>query len=567
MQVPVLIVGGGPVGLVASVCLSRLGVGASWSSVIPAPPSIPRRATSTCAPWRSCGRGDRRRALRRSAAALVDRLLRLRDDARRPRARPHADRELRERARVGVDARDRRAVVAGRLRAGDPPARRAAGPGELRFDRELEEHDDQGDGVRSRVRRRDDGSALEIESRFLLGCDGWSSAVRRRLGIAMEGPSDIGHFVNVYFRADLARWTADRPAVLYFVASDDARGVFQPLDGRGRWLCQISSTGAPRLSPRTPEERCLDWIRRAVGSPEVAAEILSVGTWTMNATVATRVSFGPGPARRRRRAPASADRRLRHEHRRPGHPQPGVEDRGRARGWAGPAILDSYDAERRPVARTNADRSLENSRMVGRINRTAVEGGGDSRQAVAASRRYGNFTGMDLGFRYEHGALVPDGTRRPRPPTRDRLCAARRGRGTARRTCALQHQGREISTLDLFDGSFTLLARRQRTRLVRRRAAPPRDRCACRFTPYVVGRRRRPARSPTIVGPTSTESAAPAPCWSAPTATSAGAQQRRTEPRSRARRRPQADPRALASTAVVASPDSAASASDARRCS
>ncbi len=315
-----------------------------------------------------------------------------------------------------------------------------------------------GDRVRSQVRRLDDGSVLEVESRFLLGCDGWSSAVRRRLGIAMEGPSDIGHFVNVYFRADLARWTTDRPAVLYFVASDDARGVFQPLDGRGRWLCQISYDGSAATFASYTPERCLDWIRRAVGSPGVEAEILSVGTWTMNATVAAAFRQGPvllaGDAAHQ--LPPTGGFGM----------NTGVQDvhnlawkiAGVLEGWADPAILDSYDAERRPVARTNADRSLENSRMVGRINRTAIESGADSASAVAASRRYGNFTGMDLGFRYDSGALVADGTVAPEPadPVIDYAPTARPGHRAPH--LALEHQGREISTLDLFDGSFTLLA-------------------------------------------------------------------------------------------------------------
>jgi hypothetical protein len=126
-------------------------------------------------------------------------------------------------------------------------------------------------------------------------------------------------------------------------------------------------------------------------------------------------------------------------------------------GWAGPGLLDSYDIERRPVARTNADRSLENSRMVGRINRTAMAGG-DSEQAVAASRRYGNFTGMDLGFHYERGALVPDGAAPPvvDDPVIDYAPTARPGHRAPH--VRLEREGKEISTLDLFDDSFTLLA-------------------------------------------------------------------------------------------------------------
>jgi hypothetical protein len=126
--------------------------------------------------------------------------------------------------------------------------------------------------------------------------------------------------------------------------------------------------------------------------------------------------------------------------------------------WAGPGLLDSYDVERRPVARINADRSLENSRMVGRINRSAMEGGAQSAQAVAASRRYGNFTGMDLGFHYDRGALIDDGTPPPAPddPVIDYLPTARPGHRAPH--ARLEREGREISTLDLFDGLFTLLA-------------------------------------------------------------------------------------------------------------
>jgi hypothetical protein len=65
---------------------------------------------------------------------------------------------------------------------------------------------------------------------------------------------------------------------------------------------------------------------------------------------------------------------------------------------------------------------------------------------------------MDLGFRYERGALVPDGTAAPEvpDPVIDYAPTARPGHRAPH--LALDYQGREISTLDLFDGAFTLLA-------------------------------------------------------------------------------------------------------------
>ena len=460
-QVPVLIVGGGPVGLVASVCLSRLGVEHllvekhPGTTIHPKARNLNLRTMEILRPWRI----DDELFEGALPASWTGCFVYATTLAGRELGRMETRSFESERASALTPALG----VLSSQDVYEPVIRRLAerlGPGDLRFHHELEELEIDGDGdsARTRVRRLDDGSVLEVESRFVVACDGWSSPVRRRLGIGMEGPSSIGHFVNVYFRADLARFTEHRPAVLYFIASDDARGVFQPLDARGRWLCQISYDGSAETFATYTAERCLDWIRRAVGSPEVEAEILSVGTWTMNATVAATFRRGPvllaGDAAHQ--LPPTGGFGM----------NTGVQDvhnlawkiAALLQGWAGPGLLDSYDVERRPVARTNADRSLENSRMVGRINRSAMEGGAQAAQAVAASRRYGNFTGMDLGFHYEHGALIDDGTAPPvvDDPVIDYVPIARPGHRAPH--ARLERDGREISTLDLFDGSFTLLA-------------------------------------------------------------------------------------------------------------
>ena len=82
-------------------------------------------------------------------------------------------------------------------------------------------------------------------------------------------------------------------------------------------------------------------------------------------------------------------------------------------GIAGRELLETYDVERRAVGRFNADRSLENSKMVQQIAAAAMGGGSSPKEAVAASKRYGNFLGMELGFSYESSAVVPDGSEPP----------------------------------------------------------------------------------------------------------------------------------------------------------
>ena len=496
MQVPVLIVGGGPVGLVASVCLSRLGVRSllverhPGTTIHPKARNLNLRTMEILRPWGI-------------DAELFDGALPHSWTGCFVYATTLAGRELGRMVTASFESGRASALtpVVGVLSSQDvyePVIRRLAeklGPGELRFHHELEDMTIDGDRVSSRVRSRDDGSVLEIESRFLLGCDGWSSAVRQRLGVAMEGPSDIGHFVNVYFRADLARWTADRPAVLYFVAGDDARGVFQPLDGRGRWLCQISYDGSAAAFAAYTAERCLDWIRRAVGSPDVEAEILSVGTWTMNATVAARVPSGSGPARRRRRASTATHRRVRHEHRRAGRPQPGVEDRA-ACSRGGP-VRASSTATTPSGGRWRASMPIVRSRTAawwdastGPPSRTPAT----RQSAVAASRRYGNFTrhGPRLPLRARRAGARRNRSARGRRPG-DRL----RADGASRAPRTPPHRrARRTRVLDArpLRRHVHSAGRRERTRLVRGR--PRRRPIAGRAASGPRGRTRgRPARS------------------------------------------------------------------------
>jgi 2-polyprenyl-6-methoxyphenol hydroxylase-like FAD-dependent oxidoreductase len=309
------------------------------------------------------------------------------------------------------------------------------------------------------VTERATSRVYRVEAEYLVAADGASSPIRSQLGVEMEGPSGIGHFVNVYYRADLDPWVAHRPAILYWVVTPDVRGVLQPLDARGRWLCQIAYDGSQESFAAYDARRCTEWLRQAVGDPTLAPEILSIGTWTMNAVVAQRFRHG--------RAFLVGDA----AHQLPPTGGFGVNTGIQTAhnlawklalvraGVAGPALLDTFERERLPVGRFNADRSLENSILVQRINLAAT---GElpalsPAEAVHASRRYGNFAGMELGFHYDSAAVIDDGSEPPVPadPVIDYLPVARPGH-RAPHVWLLQH-GSQCSTLDLFDSGFTLL--------------------------------------------------------------------------------------------------------------
>jgi hypothetical protein len=130
-------------------------------------------------------------------------------------------------------------------------------------------------------------------------------------------------------------------------------------------------------------------------------------------------------------------------------------------GVAGQGLLETYETERRPVARFNADRSLENSQMVARIQAAATTGtddGASPNKTVAESRRYGNFLGMELGFWYESAAIVSDGTEAPSPGDAviDYVPTGRPGHRAPH--VWLERGGERCSTLDLFGAGFAVLA-------------------------------------------------------------------------------------------------------------
>jgi putative polyketide hydroxylase len=316
------------------------------------------------------------------------------------------------------------------------------------------------DGVTVEIRERASGRAYRVDAEYLFAADGSASAIREQLGIGLDGLRGLGHFVNVYFKADLDRWVAHRPALLFWVASAQARGVFQPLDARGRWLCQIAYDGSPQTFASFTPARCLEWIRAAVGDRDAAAQILSVGNWTLNGVVARELV--------RNRVLLVGDA---------AHQLPPIGGFGvntgiqglhnavwklallRA-GLAGPALLRTYETERRHVARYNVERSLENTRLVERINAAAR---GDPAQplspqeAVAASRRYGNFAGMELGFSYESPAIIPDGSAPPSVADEvvDYAPSAQPGRRAPH--VWIERGGTRASILDFFGPHFTLI--------------------------------------------------------------------------------------------------------------
>lgn len=311
------------------------------------------------------------------------------------------------------------------------------------------------------VKDRRSGKTEMLEGPALVAADGAASLIRAELGLRLEGRKDLSHLVNCYFRAAIEPRLKDRRGVLFFVSNAKARGVLQPLDGAGRWLCQISVAADDWSPDAFTKERARDWIKSAVGADDVEPEVLSLGFWKLNATVVERLVAG--------RVVMCGDA----AHQFPPTGGLGVNTglqgmhnamwklalclKGRAH-WS---LLDTYDTERRPVAVQITQQSLQNSINVGRIQVAAVAGGDSGLQTeevITASRRYGNHLGVEFGAWYQSDVVIADGT--APPPVADSysdyIASATPG-------CRAPHvwlgdRDARLSTLDLIGPGFTLLA-------------------------------------------------------------------------------------------------------------
>ncbi|GAA1858730.1 FAD-dependent monooxygenase [Asanoa iriomotensis] len=317
---------------------------------------------------------------------------------------------------------------------------------DLRYSHELTSFEQTDDGVVAVVTDDATGVRREIHARYLIAADGHGSGVRQALGIPRTGAGTLVWVLSLIFKADLTGPLRGRDVGLAYLNKPEHGTLLTPLDGN-RWVF---------FTPYHPEagetldgfddERCVQRIRAAIGVPDLSVElevqIPKTGAKVLGFELAAQVAdrFQDG------RVFLVGDS---------AHAIPptgafgastGIQDAHNLawkisavlKGAADPAVLDSYEDERRPVAKSTMDQAL--AELALRMGMGAPDGDAPGYAATV------------FGHRYRSAAVVDEGGPGDRPDLAD-IGAP----GTRAPHVELSRDGAALSTIDLFGRRFVLL--------------------------------------------------------------------------------------------------------------
>ena len=361
---------------------------------------------------------------------------------------------------------------------------------QARMSTEYLRHAQDADGVTTTCLDRLTGQEVTIRSRYLVGADGGNSLVAEHAGLPFEGRMGVGGSMNILFRADLSRYVAHRPSVLYWVMQPGAdvggigMGLVRMVRPWNEWLI-VWGYDINEPAPEVDAEFATGVARQLVGDPELEIELISANTWTVNNCYATQMQKG--------RVFIMGDAAHRHPPSNGLGSNTSVQDSFNLawklaavlKGHAGAGLLDTYSVERAPIARqivTRANQSIaefgpifEALGMDGGVDTAKIQANMDKRadatpeaeaqrkalrDAIAFKKYEFDAHGVEMNQRYRSSAIVTDG--QPEPTfDKDPVLHAQLTTWPGSRlphVWLYPREGGKVSSLDLCGkGRFTIL--------------------------------------------------------------------------------------------------------------
>ena len=308
------------------------------------------------------------------------------------------------------------------------------------------------DGVTLTLRHTDTGAERAVRGRYLIGADGAHSRVRELLGIGQSGRPVFSNSITIYFTADLSHWLAEKPISVLYVKNPAISGFFRMNRAQTSGFLVINTVGDPAADPVAAanaavdisEATLIEHVRAGAGVPDLDVRIDGISRWRATAEVADRFRDG--------RVFLAGDA---------AHVMPpnggfggntGIHDAHNLawklavalNGQAGDGLLASYDAERRPASKFTAEQAF--SRYVTRSAPWL--------QVEPPIEPAAPDFDIEIGYVYDSTAVIaePGG---PAGHTDPRTAAG--APGTRLPHAWVERRGERLSTIDL-TGSFLVLA-------------------------------------------------------------------------------------------------------------
>ena len=299
------------------------------------------------------------------------------------------------------------------------------------------------DGVTVTIADVDTGERRDLRTEYLVAAEGAHSAVRDALGIPFEGRGVFSNSMTIYFTADLAPQLLGKPLSVIYISNETMGGFFRVDKDCQAGFLVVNTIGDPATNPDvadaakdTSEARLIELVRVAAGVPDLAVHIDGVARWRASSDVAASYSD--------RRIFLAGDA---------AHVMPpnggfggntGIHDAydlawklaWAVRGEAGEGLLASYSDERRPVGRLTVEQAYARY-----VTRTASYLGATDYEQLVPDLE------IELGYVYGNDETVHEDPRTTRGMP-----------GTRAPHLWLQRDGRRVSTLDLFGTAFVVLA-------------------------------------------------------------------------------------------------------------
>ncbi|HYK27793.1 MAG TPA: FAD-dependent monooxygenase [Streptosporangiaceae bacterium] len=214
-------------------------------------------------------------------------------------------------------------------------------------------------GVHATLADRETGATRQIDARYIIGADGAHSWVRQELGIGMVGPDHLADYERVEFSAPLTEVACGRRYGLYVITRPDAASVLVQRGRGDRWgISRERTASQPRLEDLS-EAELTTLIARVAGVDYLPVSIEGLSTFPFAAQIAERYrhnhGFIVGDAAHRMtpRGGTGMNTAIQDSF------DLGWKLAWVLRGWAPASLLDSYEAERRPIGAHNVERSRQ----------------------------------------------------------------------------------------------------------------------------------------------------------------------------------------------------------------